>query len=228
MNLFSYESKPMQILMQLGDLIILNLLYLLCCIPIFTIGAAQAGLYSGVKTMQDPDDDTYVTTAFFKGFRTGFSQVTIAWCLLLVAEIVLALAAYVCTFYQQTIDAQLPLYAAIIGFCIVAIFQSLVTVFHCRFSCTAWQLLRNVWYLLVAHPIRSIGVALLTWLPLLFFATSSIGIFMTLTPIWACIYFSGAFSFNYTFMKKPFQTLIDQFNETQQGQIESAEENTEE
>ena len=46
MNFFSYESKPMQILMLLGDLIILNLLFILCSLPVFTIGAAQAGLYT--------------------------------------------------------------------------------------------------------------------------------------------------------------------------------------
>ena len=42
--LFSYDSKLMQTLTFVGDLIILNLLYLLCCVPVFTIGAAQAVL----------------------------------------------------------------------------------------------------------------------------------------------------------------------------------------
>ena len=224
MNLFSYESKPMQILMQLGDLIILNLLYLLCCIPIFTIGAAQAGLYSGIKTMQDPEDDTYVTTAFFKGFRTGFGSVTIAWCALFVVELVLVVVMYACVYYQQVMNAQLPLWASIIGFCIVATFQSLVTVFHSRFSCTAWQLLRNVWYLFVAHPIRSLGVAVVTWFPVIFFLVTDLPLFMALTPIWLAIYFSGAFQFSYSFMKKPFQTLIDQFNENQEAEKEETEE----
>lgn len=217
MNLFSYESKPMQIIMQLGDLIILNLLYLLCCIPIFTIGAAQAGLYSGVKVMQDPEDDTYVTTAFFKGFRNGFGRVTIAWCLLFAVELVLAIVAYACVYYQQIMNADLPLWTSLIGLWIVGTLQALVTVFHSRFSCTAMQLLRNAFYLAIFHPIRSLAVTVFTWLPLLCLLLSpGMSLFMALTPIWIAIYFSGTFGFNYSFMKKPFQVLIDDFNETKE------------
>lgn len=220
MNLFSYESKPMQILMQLGDLIILNLLYLLCCLPIFTIGAAQAGLYTGVKALQDPEDDTYCTTAFFKGFRSGFKQITVAWCLLFALELVLAVVAYLCVFYSYTSHADLPLWAAIIALALTALFQSLITVFHSRFNCTALQLIRNAWFLATAYPIRSLAVAALTWLPVILFAVSNITVFMSLTPIWMTIYFSGAFCFCHTFMKKPFQILIDHFNEQKEGSAE--------
>ena len=214
MNLFSYESKPMQIIMQLGDLIILNLLYLLCCIPVFTIGAAQAGLYNGVKVMQDPEDDTYVASAFFKGFRSGFGRVTIAWCILFAVEVILAIVAYACVYYQQVLQADLPMWASLIGLWIVGTLMSLVTVFHSRFNCTAMQLLRNAFYLAIFYPIRSLGVTLFTWLPLLCLLLSpGMSLFMALTPIWIAIYFSGTFGFNYAFMKKPFQILIDDFNE---------------
>ena len=68
MNFFSYESKPMQILMYIADLVILNVLFVLCSIPIFTIGASHAALYSAIRTLQDPEDDTSVTKAFFAWF----------------------------------------------------------------------------------------------------------------------------------------------------------------
>ena len=56
-GLFSYDSKPMQLLGFLGDLILLNILYLVCCIPLFTIGAAQAGLFTACKVLLDKEDD---------------------------------------------------------------------------------------------------------------------------------------------------------------------------
>ena len=43
--LFSYDSKLMQTLTFVADLILLNILYLLCCVPMFTIGAAQGALW---------------------------------------------------------------------------------------------------------------------------------------------------------------------------------------
>lgn len=213
MNLFSYESKPMQILMQLGDLIILNLLYILCCLPIFTIGAAQAGLYTGIRTMLDPDDDTYCSAAFFKGFKTGFGKITVAWCLLFLVELVMATVAVLCLAYTQS-NTSLPFWAAMIALGITALFQSLITLFHARFSCTPWQLIRNAWFLALAHPLRSLLVTALTWLPLILFLLINFTEFMMLTPIWMLIYFAGAYLFSFSVMKKPFKVLIDHYNET--------------
>ena len=43
--IFSPDSKLMGGLSLLADMIVVNCLYLLCCIPIFTIGAARVALY---------------------------------------------------------------------------------------------------------------------------------------------------------------------------------------
>lgn len=225
MNFFSYESKPMQILMQLADLLILNFLYILCCIPIFTIGAAQAGLYSGVKTLQDPDDDGYCSAAFFKGFRSGFGKITLAWVILFVVEIVMAFVAVWCVYYGQSTNS-LPFWTAVVALCIVALFHALVPLFHARFNCTPWQLIRNAWFLAVAHPLRSLAVGVLTWLPLILFLTINFVDFMSMSLLWLLIYYAGAFLFNFTIMKKPFQTLIDHFNETNHAQTAAEEDET--
>lgn len=237
MNFFSYDSKPMQVLMYIGDLIILNILFLLCCIPVFTIGAAHAALYSGIRTLQDPEDDTAVSKAFFKGFRTGFKQITIAWNILFVATLVLALVAYLCMGFGQVLG-RAPIWMSFISLAVAAIFISLVTLFHSRFTCTVWQLLRNCWFLAIAHPLRTLLVTVLTWLPVIvIFLPGGAGYMPFLigtTPIWLMLYYSTAALFSFAIMKKPFKTLIDHFNATQNPQPaqepagESAEEATEE
>ena len=213
MNFFNYESKPMQILMLLADLIIMNFLYILCCIPIFTIGAAQTALYTGIKTLLDPEDDTYCSAAFFKGFKTGFKQITIAWCLLGVLVAILGAVTLLCIYYTGSYNS-IQFWSAIIGLGIVALFQSLLPLFHARFNCTAMQLIRNAWFLALAHPIRSLFVAAVTWLPVILFVTINFVDFMTITPIFLLIYFSGTYLFGFSYMKKPFQVLIDHYNET--------------
>ena len=213
MNFFSYESKPMQILMKLGDLIILNLLFILCSIPVFTIGAAQAGLYTGLKTLTDPDDDTYCTTAFFKGFKTGFKHITLAWLLLFVAEAILAVVAMLCLMYTKSYSS-FPFLSAMVALCLAMLFQSLLPLFHARFNCTAFQLIRNSWFLAFAHPIRSLFTAAVTWAPLIFFISPYSYMAMFLTSMFVTIYFSAAYLFAFTYMKKPFKTLIDHYNET--------------
>lgn len=206
-GLFSYESKPMQILMRLGDLIILNLLYLLCCIPLFTIGAAQAGLYTAAKVMQDPEDDSSVAAAFFRGFRNGFGTVTIAWG---ITTIVLAAVTY---FSIAAIMAGSPVWLAVVAIVFCMIFHALVPAFHARFSCTPWQLIRNSWFLLFAHPLRSIGTTILLWIPAALFVIDTF-LFMALAPLWITLYYSAVFNFATSFLKKPFNTLIAHFNET--------------
>lgn len=223
MNFFNYESKPMQILMILGDLIIANLLFILCCLPIFTIGAAQAGLYTAVKSILDPEDDTYCTSAFFKGFKTGFKQITGAWCLMAIPVALLYVVMELCSQYAMTGYGTLPLWASIIALCVVALSQSLLPIFHCRFNCTAMQLIRNTWFLACAHPLRSIFVGVTTWLPLIVLGFN-FTLFSASTPVLFLIYYSGAFLFNFSFMKKPFNVLIEHYNQTHNSESTPQEE----
>lgn len=204
---FSYDSPIMQILMYIGDLIILNFIYLLCCFPIFTIGAAQAGLYTAMRVLNDKEDDTSVVAAFFRGFKNGFGKVTLAWGLLLVVMVILYFIA------NLAIVLQLPVWISFAPVCIVALFQALVPAFHSRFDCTAMQLIRNSWFLIVAHPLRSLCIAVLTWLPAIVFLANAYT-FITGTPIWGTVYFSTAILFCELFTRKPFKTLTDHFNES--------------
>lgn len=206
-SIFSYDSKLMQTMMFIGDLLILNFLFILCCVPIFTIGAAQAGLYSAVKVLLDKEDDTSPSKAFFKGFRTGFGTVTLAWGLLTLLMVFVAAMGITAMAYGC------PGWIIAVAVCVVAVFQSLVPVFHFRFGCTALQLIRNTWFMVIAHPIRSIAIGAMIWLPVVVFLLDMYS-FIALTPIWLTLYFSIACMFGFSFSKKPFDVLIEHFNET--------------
>jgi len=213
-NIFSYESAPMQMLLRLGDLILLNVCYLACCIPVFTIGAAQAGLYTACRTMQNREDDSSPVAAFWRGFRSGFGSVTIAWGIL---TVVLVLVTWLSV---ASINAKGNVFLSVLAILSVAIFQTLVPAFHSRFECTPWQLIRNTWFMLFAHPLRSLLITVLIWIPAYLFgapvliAKEAPFLFMSCAPIWISVYFSGAFSLATALLKKPFKVLVDHFNET--------------
>ena len=209
---FSYESKPMQILMFLGDVIILNVIYLVCCIPIFTIGAAQSGMFTACKVLLDKEDDSSPYAAFWRGFTKGFGTVTLAWGIM---TLVLAVVAY------GAVTAALlgaPVWLVLIAVAMCAIFQTLVPAFHSRFGCTWWQLIHNSWFLLFAYPLRSIATVAAVWIPLGYLSVclynGNLYDFMALTPIWGTLYFGTAFCFGSGFLKKPFAVLTQHFNET--------------
>lgn len=82
MRLFSYDSKFSQIMLKLCYGCYLNLLWLVCSLPVFTAGAATAALYD-VTLRLAREEDPPVTTRFFKAFRENFRQATILWMILL-------------------------------------------------------------------------------------------------------------------------------------------------
>ena len=82
MRLFSYDSKFSQIMLKLCYGCYLNLLWLVCSLPVFTAGAATAALYD-VALRLAREEDPPVTTRFFKAFRENFRQATILWLILL-------------------------------------------------------------------------------------------------------------------------------------------------
>lgn len=78
MKFLSFDGPIMNFLSRVADLFWLNILYIICCLPIFTIGAATTALYYVTMKMVK-EEDGYLTKAFFKSFKENFKQATIIW-----------------------------------------------------------------------------------------------------------------------------------------------------
>ena len=72
------SSKILAFLMRVGDLFFLNILYILCCIPVITAGAATAALYRCTVKMVRKEE-SYLTKDFFSAFRRNFAKATILY-----------------------------------------------------------------------------------------------------------------------------------------------------
>ena len=74
------ESRLTQVLSALIDLIWVGLLWLVCSLPVFTIGASSTALYYAVvKSIRH--ERGRVSSCFFHAFRTNFRQATGIWLL---------------------------------------------------------------------------------------------------------------------------------------------------
>ncbi len=220
-NIFNYESKFNQALMKLGDIIIVNFLFLLFSIPIFTIGAAEAGLCTAFRVMTDPEDDSSVAGAFFRGFKNGFTIITPVYAIMTLVCFVIGyccVAIYIDNGGKTNFSVIISGVAAIIVF----IFQSLIGIFHSRFSCTRLQLLRNSYLLLFAFPLRSLSSVALLWAPLIIFLLDSF-LFIQFAPLWFTIWFGVAGLTITSLMRKPFRTAEEAFLESQEEANAEAE-----
>lgn len=89
MKIFDLDSPLMNMLGKMADLMWLNILTMICCIPIFTAGASLTAMhYMALKIVRN--EECYITRGFFKSFKENFKQATLIWFLMLIVIAVLA------------------------------------------------------------------------------------------------------------------------------------------
>ena len=74
-GIFHPDSKLMRLMTGITNLVCLNLLWIICCIPIITAGAATTAMYSVLFAYITGQDDA-VLKPFFRAFRNNFRQAT--------------------------------------------------------------------------------------------------------------------------------------------------------
>lgn len=72
-KIFNADNPFNRFMSRVFDIIALNLLWMLCCIPIITIGASTIALYSMTLKLVRNEEGS-LTKGFFKAFRENFKQ----------------------------------------------------------------------------------------------------------------------------------------------------------
>ncbi len=75
---FNLDSPVMNFLSRLADLMILNICFLITCIPVFTIGASYTALLNVTMKMAK-NEESYIIKSYFKQFKDNFKNSTIFW-----------------------------------------------------------------------------------------------------------------------------------------------------
>ena len=75
-RLFNMDNKFFTVMGRVADLIMLNVVFLICCLPIVTIGASLTALHY-VTLKMARNEESYIIRSFFKSFKQNFKQATI-------------------------------------------------------------------------------------------------------------------------------------------------------
>lgn len=165
-SLFNLDNPVWNFMGKVADLVILNLLALICSIPIVTIGASWTAMYF-VTIRMVRKEEGYIIRDFFRSFKENFKQATIIWL------IVLAVAAVFIgdIFIYNMMPDQIPK-LVMIG--VVALsYLALGTVVYVfpvlsRFQNTIKNTIKNAFLLSVVNiPFTLILIALLVIPPIL-------------------------------------------------------------
>ena len=81
-EIFSYDGLLGRTLYKFADCVLLSILWMVCCIPVITIGAATAALYYTVNKVVRHDRGG-LWTEYWQAFRLNFRQATVVWIVLI-------------------------------------------------------------------------------------------------------------------------------------------------
>jgi len=208
MKILNHDSKLMQSFRLLFDYIAVNIVYVFCCIPIFTIGAAQSALYTAVRAMQRNEPWLRL---FFKAFKQSFKQTTVVWVICL--PIVYLFSCVIYFLVSSELEGSTP---ALVCACIIVGFLMCIlaaaTLLHSRFDFTAKELFRNSIVMLLAAPIQVIIGSAVIWAPAVIFFLVP-WLFADLFFWLFCIYFSVAAVLFARLMRYPIGRLADEIPE---------------
>ncbi len=141
MSIFNMESSLMRTLARVADLMILNFITLICCIPVITAGAALTALhYMCLKMVRD--EEGYLLKGYFKAFRENLKQATLLWILLLLA--VGVIVTDVAVMYYAVIDFPFIIRIAILVMGIIVLCTSMYLFpMQAKFSNAIPQTIKN-------------------------------------------------------------------------------------
>lgn len=209
----------MQALGKMADMMWLNILTLICCIPIITAGASLTALhYMALKIVRN--EECYITRGFFKSFKENFKQATIIWLLMLVVIILLVGDFLIMKYSGLEFSKVLQIIIVAVGvlFTFTAMFVFPVLA---KFDNTTWRTIKNAFLMSIMQFPKTILMVILFAIPPVVFV-----LFPQVIPIVIMFGFSLPAWLSAKLYNKFFQKLEDQILEANPP-AEEAEEDSE-
>lgn len=187
-SFLSPNSQFMQVISRITDLAILNVLYLLTCLPVFTIGAANSAMYTLCFRMVH-NRDAGIFKSYFRAFLDNFKQSTLVWLLLLF----IGLPAF---FYFDSVYAMEGsiryLFVLFFTILVLTLFTgSYVFPLISQFQNGTGAMLKNALILSITHLPQTLCVTVINLLPLGILLVN-MDLFLQVSYLWMVLYFSAA------------------------------------
>lgn len=108
-------------LSKLCDLMLLNIMWVICSIPIFTIGASSTAMYT-VMLKVIKNEEGYIRKDFLKAFRENFRKSTILWMIIAALGGIVFLDFWLSRYFTVQIKVILQIIFLILGALVLCMF----------------------------------------------------------------------------------------------------------
>jgi len=196
MNIFNLDSPVMQALGKVADLMWLNILTMICCIPIITIGPSLTAMhYMALKIVRN--EECYITRGFFKSFKENFFQgmiigvLTLFITLLLVGDFVLLRNPELG--FGKFLQIMITIIAVLFTFTVLYVYPVLA-----KFANTTWRTIKNAFLMSIMQFPKTLLMIVIWALPLLLLWISGrtvpiVFLFGLSGPAWLCAHLYNKF-----------------------------------
>ncbi|MBP5607566.1 MAG: YesL family protein [Lachnospiraceae bacterium] len=187
MKIFAIDSPLMNILSKIADLMILNLITLVMCIPIITAGASFTAMhYCCLKLTRG--HETSMVKQFFHSFKENFRQSTIIWLIFLFIMAFLGLD--IMLMYNNPTEISTFIFGGILAVLILILFGGcMVYPLQAKFANPIPQTIKMGFYFSFRHFFRTLLMLVLKLIPLGLLILGNIG--LMLFPLIICFCFSA-------------------------------------
>ena len=169
-RVFNYEGPLFTFLSRLADLFWLNLLFILCCIPVITIGAASTALYY-VTLKMAKDEEGYITKSYFKSFKENFVQATVIWIgflligIIMITDLRIANGGNIAEAFNSAAFGNVVMVAVFVMGIIVLMTGAYVFPILAQFDNTIRNTVKNAFLISIRHLPYTIAILFITAIP---------------------------------------------------------------
>lgn len=203
-----------RVLSSAVDLIILNVLLIICCIPVITAGAAWVACYAYLLRIVRGIETSFPFKPFFVDFRKVFKKATISFLLLMACLLILAGDYFYAVYVADPVNKFFMIFSIVLAIVLLLAAMWLFPLIA-RFENTVRGSIKNAFLMAVAEFPRTIFALLITILivalPLLIPE-----LFIYLGWIWVMFGFSAPMYFTARLFRKQLDCIPKKIDENEQ------------
>lgn len=164
--MFKYDSRVMRFLGDATDYIILNILFIVFSLPVFTFGAANtARYYVAMKAARG--HDVYVWKDFTNAFISNFKKATAVWLIVFLVDIVVAYNWFLIYANRNAGFSQIYVYVLLVVSVLILLVELMLFPFIARFDNTVFNTIKLSCGITLINIFKMIFVLFLEVLPFL-------------------------------------------------------------
>lgn len=204
---------------MVADLCILNIICVVCCIPIITAGASITAMYY-VTLKMVRNEEAYIVRSFFKSFKQNFKQATVINLIMLLIGVVLYVDLNVAKAMQGGVGQIFHIIFMAFALIYFILFLYVYPVLA-RFYNTIKNTIKNALFMAIRHLPYTVIMVLIAVCPLLLLLVKSYQIQSTLFVLFLLMGFALIAYCNSCFLVKIFDNYMPKEEAGQESTGES-------